>query len=799
MSNNNELKPESLYTRTDPGILHFETTDELQGLGEVIGQARAIDAIEFGTEIEKSGFNIFVLGPSGVGKQSTVLQYLSAQAASRETPSDWCYVNNFDHPQRPLALQLPAGKGQELSDEMRKLIRDTRTSIPVAFESNEYRAKQEEIQEKYESRREKAFRELSEDAAAHGEALIKDKHGFELGPIVDGKTIDVADFSKLPKDTQEHLTEVIEIYEEKLSALIHHMPQVAREESEEIQTLNHNTAIVAVDSLIRRLIEKYSNHPEVCRYLNNVKNDIAMRVDDFLDHREAVDFISMISGSGEAVSFKRYEVNLLIDNKKTKGAPVIYEDNPVYQKLIGRVEHESRMGALVTDFTHIKPGALHKANGGYLVLEVNKLLRYPFSWDALKRALYANKISIQSLGSLYGIIDTVSLEPEPIPLDIKLVLLGERIFYYLLLEYDPEFSELFKVAADFEEEMDRTEDNIQLYARMIATLAKKEKLLAFDAPAVSRIIEHAARLANDAEKLSAHMLSIVDLMNESEHWAKKAGKMVVSSSEVQQTIDSQIHRADRLRDNVYAEIQRNTILIDTDGDKVASVNGLAVLDLSNFRFAHPVRITATTRLGDGEIIDIAREVELGGAIHSKGVLILSSFLASRYTKQFPLSLSASLTFQQSYGIIEGDSASLAALCTLLPSLADAPVHQYLSVTGSVNQLGQVQAIGGVNEKIEGFFDVCKTRGLNSKQGVVIPASNVKHLMLRHDVIKAVTDKQFHIYPVENIDQAIAVLTGIPAGEVDTSGKFPDESINFRAEQKLLKMSQTREKFGKAKK
>lgn len=797
MSNNNELKPESLYTRTDPGILHFETTDELQGLGEVIGQARAIDAIEFGTEIKKPGFNVFVLGPSGVGKQSTVLQYLSAQAASRETPSDWCYVNNFEHPQRPLALQLPAGKGQQLSEDMRKLIRDVRTSMPVAFESNEYRARQEEIQERYESRREEAFRRLSEDAAAHGVSLIKDEHGFELGPIVDGKTIDVAEFSKLPKDTQEHITEVIEIYEEKLSALIHRMPQLAREESEEIQTLNHNTAILAVESLISGLVENYCNHPDVCRYLNHVKNDIARHVDDFLDHREAIDFLGMMSG--EAVSFRRYEVNLLIDNEKTTGAPVIYEDNPVYQKLTGKVEHESRMGALVTDFTHIKPGALHKANGGYLVLEVIKLLRHPFSWDALKRALYAKKISIQSLGSLYGIVDTASLEPEPIPLDIKLVLLGERIFYYLLLQYDPEFSELFKVAADFEEDMYRTEENVLLYARMIAALAKKEKLLAFDAPAVSRIIEHAARLANDAEKLSAHMLSIVDLMNESEHWAKKAGKTVVGSSEVQQAIDSQVRRADRLRDNIYAEIQRNTILIDTDGDKIASVNGLAVLDLSNFRFAHPVRITATTRLGDGEVIDIAREVELGGAIHSKGVLILSSFLASRYTKKFPLSLSASLTFEQSYGMIEGDSASLAELCTLLSSLADAPVHQYLSVTGSVNQLGQVQAIGGVNEKIEGFFDVCKTRGLNSKQGVIIPASNVKHLMLRHDVIKAVTDKQFHIYPVENIDQAIEVLTGIPAGEVDTSGKFPDESINFRAEQKLLKMSQTRAKFGKAKK
>lgn len=797
MPSNNELKPESLYTRTDLGDLQFKTTDELQGLEEVIGQARAIDAIEFGTQIEKPGFNVFVLGPSGVGKQSTVLQYLSAQAASRGTPSDWCYVNNFAHPHRPSMLQLPAGKGQQLSDDMQKLIRDVRTSMPVAFESNEYRVKHEEIQEKYEGFREEAFRKLSEDAAAHSVSIIKDENDYQLGPIVDGKVIDVEEFLKVPKDKQEKMTDVIEIYEDKLSALLHGMPRLAREESEDIQKLNHNTAIVAVESLINSLVDNYCDHPDVCRYFNNVKNDIAMHVDDFIDHKESVDLMGMISGEG--VSFKRYEVNLLIDNEKTMGAPVIYEDHPVYQNLIGRVEHESRMGALVTDFTHIKPGALHKANGGYLVLEVNKLLRYPFSWDALKRALYANKISIQSLGALYGIVDTASLEPEPIPLDIKLVLLGERTFYYLLLEYDPEFSELFKVAADFEEKMDRTEDNIQLYARMIATLAKKEKLLAFDAPAVSRIIEHAARLANDAEKLSAHMLSIVDLMNESEHWAKKAGKTVVSSSEVQQTIDSQIHRTDRLRDNVYSEIQRNTILIDTDEDKIASVNGLAVLDLNNFRFAHPVRITATTRLGDGEVIDIAREVELGGAIHSKGVLILSSYMASRYTKQFPLSLSASLTFEQSYGIIEGDSASLAELCALLSSLADAPVHQYLSVTGSVNQLGQVQAIGGVNEKIEGFFDVCKTRGLNSKRGVIIPASNVKHLMLRHDVVKAVTDKQFHIYPVENIDQAIEVLTGIAAGEIDASGKFPVDSINFRVEQKLLKMFKIREKFGKAKK
>lgn len=797
MSNNNELNPESLYTRTDPGLLSFTTTDDLQGLDEVIGQARAINAIEFGTQIEKTGFNIFVLGPSGLGKQSTVMQYLSAQSISCETPSDWCYVNNFECPHMPMAIRLPCGNGQEFADDIRKLVRDTRTSMPVAFESDEYRVKQQEIQDAYESRRLEAFNKLTEEAAAHGVSLIKGAHGFVLGPIVDGKTIDVAEFSKLPEDEQAHITEVIEIYEEKLSAMLHRMPQLAREENEEIQALNHSTAIIAVDALIRSLLEKYRNHPEICQYLNNVKSDIARHANDFLDHSEAgVDLVSLMSG--DAVSFRRYEVNLLIDNKKISGAPVIYEDNPVYQNLIGRVEHESRLGALVTDFTHIKPGALHKANGGYLVLDVIKLLRSPFSWDALKRALYANKVSIQSIASLYGIIDTASLEPEPIPLDIKLVLLGERIFYYLLLEYDPDFAELFKVAADFEEDMDRSDKNIQLYARMIATLVKKEQLMAFDSAAVARIIEHAARLANDAEKLTAHMLSIVDLMSESAHWAKKAGLSVVGAGEVQQTIDAQLHRLDRIKMNTHAEIQRNTILIDTDGEKLSTVNGLAVIDLSNFRFAHPVRITATTRLGEGEFIDISREVELGGAIHSKGVLILSSFLASRYTRQLPLSLSASLTFEQSYGMIEGDSASLAELCALLSSLADTPIRQSLSVTGSVNQLGQVQAIGGVNEKIEGFFDVCNRRGLTGEHGVIIPASNVKHLMLRKDVIKAVTDRQFHVYAVENIDQAIELLTGITAGQADSNGKFPGGSINYMAEQKLLKMSQSREKFSKAK-
>jgi lon-related putative ATP-dependent protease len=797
MSSRYELEPDKLYRRSDPAALTFKTTKEVEGLDEVIGQTRAIDAIEFGVEIQKSGYNLYVLGPSGLGKQSTVLQYLSKQAESAPTPSDWCYVNNFYDPRKPFALKLPAGKGRTLCDDMRRLIDDTRASMPVAFESDEYRTKLQDIEDKYENRRKEAFTELTEEAEKHGVALIKGPHGFILGPIIDGKVIHESEFSKLPKEQKVRITEVIEIFEEKLSTLIRRMPQIAREESEEVKNLERETALATVDSLISRLLKEYRDLPDVCHYFNNVKNDIAEHVADFTDHGEAQGFLGLVKE--EAVSYRRYEVNLLIDNGETKGAPIIYEDMPVYQNMIGRVEHESKLGALFTDFTLIKPGALHKANGGYLMLDVIKLLRQPFAWDALKRALYANEICIRSLASLYGVIDTVSLEPEAIPLDVKVVLLGERIFFYLLHQYDPDFKELFKVAADFEQDMERTDENIQLYAKMIATIAKKEELLAFDAAAVSRIIEQSARLADDSEKLTTHMLSVLDLMRESDHWARKGGSKVIGVDDVQKAIDTQIRRSDRMRQRYQSEIQRDTILIDTAGEKLATVNGLAVIDLSNYRFAHPVRITATTHLGDGEVIDIEREAELGGAIHSKGVLILSGFLSSRYVKDMPLSLSASLTFEQSYGLVEGDSASAAELCVLLSSLAEAPIFQHLAITGSVNQLGQIQAIGGVNEKIEGFFDVCLARGLDGKHGVIIPKSNIKHLMLKKDVVDAVNEERFHVYAVETIDEAIEILTGVEAGVADAKGQYPDGSINFRVETKLRELSQAREKFMKSKK
>lgn len=792
MSNSYELSPDQLFTATDPATLPFKTTEDLESLNEVIGQQRAISAIELGIEVNKSGFNLFALGPAGIGKQSTIMQYLTRRAESQPTPDDWCYVNNFDNPQKPHALRLPAGKGHELCLDMQKLIDDTKTSMPVAFEAENYQKQLQQIQDKYEQQRAEAFSKLSEEASADSIALIRGPQGFVLAPVVNGKAIDHKEFIKLSEQEQKRINVLIERYEDRLNSLLQKMPQLAREERTEIRKLVWDTATRTVEGLVASLLEKHRDLPDVCQYLTNVKHDIAENVDDFIEQQATPELLEL--ARGDAPQFRKYEVNLLIDNKETIGAPIIYEDNPAYSKLTGRMEYESHMGTLVTDFTHIKPGALHTANGGYLLLDGLELLQQPFAWDALKRILYANKISIQSIGTLYGMMDTASLEPQPIPLDIKIVLLGERFLYYALLQYDPGFKELFKVAADFEEEMDRTPENIAQFSRLLAHLVKKEDLLPFDARAVARVIEFSARLASDSEKLSTHLHSIVDLLEEASHWARKNGGQQVRSDNVQKAIDEQIYRLSRVKEKLGSEIQRDTLLIDTDGEQIGSINGLAVIDLSNYRFGYPTRITATTRLGSGKVIDIEREVKLGGAIHSKGVLILSAFLASRYCKDIPLSLSASLTFEQSYGRVDGDSASMAELCVLMSSLANAPIRQSLAITGSVSQLGHAQPIGGVNEKIEGFYDICLARGLNGEHGVIIPASNVKHLMLRHDVVEAAREGRFHVYAVENVDQAIEILTGLPAGRLDSQGQFPKGTVNQLIEQKLARLSESLRKF-----
>jgi lon-related putative ATP-dependent protease len=535
------------------------------------------------------------------------------------------------------------------------------------------------------------------------------------------------------------------------------------------------------------------------QYLNAVEEDIIANFRKFLpeEKRQASLFGIELPGQGDDTHwFNRYRVNVLLAHDLKDGAPVIHEALPSYNNLLGRIEHQALQGALVTDFTMICAGALHRANGGYLLLDALKVLTQPFAWDALKRALASRQVNIESLAQITSLISTVSLEPEPIPLDIKVILIGEPFIYYLLSYYDPEFADLFKVQVDFDTRMERSADSQQQYAQLIATLARQEDLLAFDREAVARIIDHSARLADDNEKLATHMRSLMDLLQESDYWARGRQAEVVTAGDVQQTIDAQIHRADRLRSRVQEEIQRGTIMIDTQGSKVGQINGLSVWMLGGFSFGQPTRITARVRMGKGRVVDIEREVEMGGPIHSKGVLILSHFLGARYALDYPLSLSASLVFEQSYGGVEGDSASSAELYALLSALAGAPLRQSLAVTGSVNQHGEVQAIGGVNEKIEGFFDICNNRGLSGEQGVLIPAANVKHLMLRHDVVAAVEAGRFAVYPVSHIDEGIELLTGTAAGARDTQGRYPEASINRLVEDRLVQFTTRMIELGK---
>lgn len=769
------LETQQLHRACDPDQFSFRTTAEVADLTDIIGQARAMDAVRFGSDIRRDGYNLFVLGSSGMGKHSLVKQFLESRANREAEPADWCYLNNFTQPHKPKVLKLPCGKGEELRQHMERLVDYLRSAVPVQFESEEYRSRISAIQQEYNERQEREIAELGEEAEKKEIILLRTPEGFALAPGRNREVIPPDEYDKLPQEKKDRIEADISELQTHLEKILSHLPQRRRERSERIKQLNYEMMLSSVAHMIDELRAIYAGLPGVLAYLDAVQQDMVMHVDDFRKPDESINISGMSVVTHQ--TFNNYQVNVLTSNHHKAGAPVISEDNPTYSNLVGRVEHISQFGALVTNFTLIKPGALHRANGGYLLLDIRKVLMQPFAWEGLKRALQARKIHIESLGQVYSLVSTVSLEPEPVPLDVKVVLFGQRMFYYLLQEYDPEFKELFKVAADFEETIERTPENDFLYAQLIATLTRKEGLLPYDRHAVARVIDHSARLTGDSQKLSMHMRSIADLLHEADYWARANNSDAVRASDVQQAIDAQIRRQDRIRDRLYEAIQRDILMIATHGAVTGQVNGLSVIELGGFAFAQPARITATTRFGKGDVINVEREVKLSGAIHSKGVFILSSFLAARYAKDQPLALSASLAFEQSYGMIDGDSASLAELCALLSNLADAPVNQALAVTGSINQLGQVQAIGAVNEKIEGFFDICNARGLTGDQGVLIPAANVQHLMLRRNVVAAAAAGKFHIYAVADIDQAIALLTGLAAGEADANGEYPHGSIN----------------------
>ena len=805
------LPLEKLRWRCDPEELAFETTESVEGTEQIVGQSRAIEALEFGIGIDSEGYNLYALGPSGMGKHDVVEKYLEAQAEQETAPPDFCYVYNFDNEDEPSVLELPAGRGPELRDDVRELVEELKASIPAAFESEDYQTRRHGIDEEFQNRQEEIFEKIQEDAEEHDITILRTPAGIALAPVKDGDVIPPNEFDELDEEERESVEAEIERLQKKFQDALRDVPRWERERRERIRELNREVTKFAVEEPFEQIKEAYSEFDAVVNYLEAMQDDVIDSAIDFvrameMEHQNPMggappmeggqgqqpqmmppdaQFGGLGDGGGDL--FRRYRVNVLINNEDLDGAPVIYEDYPTLDNLVGNIEHIAQFGTLITDFNLIRPGALHRANGGYLILDARKLLMQGMSWEQLKRALRSGEIKIETLQQALGLASTTSLEPEPIDLDIKIVLVGERRLYYLLNAFDPDFEELFKVAADFENDMER-ESNEESFTCMLASFVETEDLRHFDATAVAEVLEHSVRVAGDQDKLSAHTESIKDLLREADHWADREESELVEKRHVRDAVEARRRRQSRIRDRVQEQIHKETLLIDTEGKQEGQINGLAVLQLGQFTFGKPNRITARTRLGKGEVIDIEREAELGGPIHSKGVMVVSGLLGGRFGQDKPLSLAASLVFEQSYSGVDGDSASLAEICALLSDLAGLPINQEYAVTGSINQHGRVQAIGGVNEKIEGFFEVCQRRGLTGSQGVIIPGSNIRHLMLREPVLDAVDNGNFDIYPVETVDEAIEILTGTPAGKPDAAGDFPDDSVNGLVDQRLADLA-----------
>ena len=795
------LPADKLRQSCDPALLGFETTQESTGLVELIGQDRAMDAICLSSGMTHRDFNLFVLGPTGTGRHTAVQKILSEDAAKRPVPCDWVYVNNFEEAHKPKALQLPSGTAKTLQTAMQNLIDDLANDIPSLFESEDYQSQRRAIEAEFGEKHEASMADFAERAKAENIALVRTPVGFMLTAIRDGKLVKAEDFEQLDKAEQEKIEEQIARLQQDLAKILREGPKLEKEHRTKVEELNASMAERAVSARVSEVQAEFKDIGPISGYLEEVHKDIIANAELFLiaaGESQNGPFPEAIRKFHRDSEFDRYVVNVMVsqDAKTAKGAPVETEDLPSLDRLIGRIEHASHMGSLVTNFTMIKPGALHRANGGYLVLDARRLLSEPFAWDAVKQSIRNESITITSLSDRLSLVATTTLQPDPIPLDLRVVLVGDPFLYGLLVMLDPDFNDLFKVQADFEDAIDRTKDNLIRFGQLIAAYVSKEDMLPMTAQGVASVLDESTRMAEDTEKLSLRIGALGDLIREAEHYARARSSHHIENGDIERAVQERDRRASRIKDRMQEAIARKTILIDTKGAKTGQINGLSVLGIGSYRFGRPSRITARVRMGAGKLVDIEREVELGGPLHSKGVMILSGYLTSTYAQDVPFSLHASLVFEQSYGGVDGDSASSAELYALLSALSGVPIDQGLAVTGSVNQLGEVQAIGGVNEKIEGFFETCKAQGLTGSQGVLIPQANTAHLMLRTEVVEAARDGQFRIIPVETINEGIAILTGTPAGIRAADGHFEPETINAKVEQRLRDFAQTRKAFAR---
>ena len=789
-----KLTSEQLYRKCDPAKFDFTTTADLEERLSALGQDRAISAVELGINIKSRGYNLFCLGPEGTGKTSLVKRLLEKEGKLRKTPDDWVYVYNFEEPHKPNAINFPAGEAAKFAKDMEDLTTIIEHELPEAAKSEAYEEQLSSIRERFQEKRNDYVKILQKKAKGKKVSLLHMPMGVVVAPMKNGEIVSPDVFDTLSDEEKNEIMADLNAMQEEIAMQQDNSPNWEEKQAEEIKKLQSRLVKEAIKRPVTEIKKKYRGNKKVADYLAAIQNYILENITTYVpnydqDNKEGGEdepmsgLLSQLKGQQEEDKFSKFKVNVLVKNVPDSGAPIVLLDHPTQGNLVGKVERIQQFGALVTDYSLIKGGALHKANGGFLLIDARKLLIQPYSWDSLKRALGAKQIKIEAPSEDTSFA-TISLDPQPIPLDVKVVMTGDADLYDLLSEKDPDFKDYFKVEADFGVIIDRTDENEIEYAKLIGSLSKKKNLRSLNKQAVAKIIEYSSRLADDSEKLTAHVASIGDLLKEADYWARKSKASQIGKNHIEQAINSQIYRSDRINRAMLEQIDKGTILLDVRGEKVGQINGLVVYNFTRNMFGKPTRITTQVRLGHGEFINIEREVAMSGPIHSKGVLILQALIANRFAKRSPLSLSATIVFEQSYGGVDGDSASSTEYYCMLSAIAGIPIKQSLAVTGSINQFGEIQPIGGVNEKIEGFFEVCKYNGLTGKQGVIIPRTNVVNLMLREDVLEAVENGQFHIYAIDNVDDGIELLTGIPAGTPDKRGRYSKGTVNYLVQQSL---------------
>ncbi|MEE8298014.1 MAG: ATP-binding protein [Thermodesulfobacteriota bacterium] len=793
-----ELKHTQVYRICDLPSLKFKTTEDLTPCKDYIGQKRVVEAINFGLGMEFKGYNLYLSGPPGVGKTTTIETILSSVAKDKPSPPDWCYVFNFQDPNEPNAIELPKGKGKEFRSVMEDFLQDFKMDIPRAFESKEFEKQKQNTMNEFQREKNNLFEELQKKAADSEMQVQFSPTGIITIPLVEGKAVSQENYNSLDEKTREKIKARKEKIDIEVAEALKIARKLEKEAGEKVKELEKKVALFSVRDLIENIREKYKAYPQVIDYFDQIQKHILENIDNFLPAKGAPAGAQMpFRMPQQEPTFTEYKVNVFTDNSNTKGAPVIYETHPTYTNLFGSIEKEARFGALVTDFTMIRAGSLAKASGGYLVLDALDLFQYPFVWDSLKKALENEELRIEDLYQQYGFSGTVGIKPEPIKLDVKVIIAGNSHLYHMLYAYDEDFRKLFKVKADFDYVVERNDITLSQYSCFIKSVCDRDGINKFDRSGVETVIEYSSRLSGDQNKLSVQFGSITKILKEADYWAKvDNNSKSIKRQHVEKAIEEKIYRSNMIEQKIQEMIAKGSILVDTEGMVIGQINGLAVYNSGDYAFGRPSRITCETYMGTEGVINIDRRARLSGNIHDKGVLILSGYLGTKYAQKKPLSLSASIGFEQSYEMIDGDSASTAELVVLLSSLSGIPIKQSFAITGSVNQKGQIQPIGGVNEKVEGFFEVCKAKGITGEQGVIIPYQNVKNLMLKKEVVQAVKDKEFHIYPAESVNQVIELLTGKEAGSRGSTGKFKTGTVNYLVDKKLREFAEDYRKFGR---